>query len=237
MFAFSFAQVNPKAWPSISCKRVMITHCHGKWPADFGCPTERIQKESGLFSWSYTSGVEPSQDRKCPPQNGPTLITDMHNSMCHTAVKITAKLSLTGLGRASYPAYSWYLSSVTSEHSEQWRNEKDRHLQDPEEEEILKAIQEARNHFTFEDFQNIFKSWMERLICMIVDNREYSDEHSSFIKSAVRISQRQTLYSINGWRWDEMSAWQQTHISLAKCPIRLRISRCARVPDGWLLSY
>jgi hypothetical protein len=44
-------------------------------------------------------------------------------------------------------------------------------LQGPE--DILKAIQEAWSHFTFEDFQNVFKSWMERLTWMIANNEEY----------------------------------------------------------------
>jgi hypothetical protein len=44
-------------------------------------------------------------------------------------------------------------------------------LQDPE--GILRAIQEAWYHFTFEDFQNVFKSWMERLTWVIANNGEY----------------------------------------------------------------
>jgi hypothetical protein len=40
-------------------------------------------------------------------------------------------------------------------------------------EEILRAIQEARSHCIFEDFQNVFKSRMERLIWVIANNGEY----------------------------------------------------------------
>jgi hypothetical protein len=52
----------------------------------------------------------------------------------------------------------------------------DRHLLDPE--EILRAIQEARRHFTFEDFQNVFKSWTERLAWVIADNGKYCHSKS-----------------------------------------------------------
>jgi hypothetical protein len=48
---------------------------------------------------------------------------------------------------------------------------KDRHLQGPE--EMLRAIQEAWNPFTFEDLQNVFKLSMERLTWVIANNREY----------------------------------------------------------------
>jgi hypothetical protein len=37
-------------------------------------------------------------------------------------------------------------------------------------EEILRSIQEVRSHFTFKDFQNVFKSWMERLTWVIANN-------------------------------------------------------------------
>jgi hypothetical protein len=46
-----------------------------------------------------------------------------------------------------------------------------RSLQPPE--EILRAIQEAGSHFPFEDFQNVIKSWMERLTWVIANNEEY----------------------------------------------------------------
>jgi hypothetical protein len=48
---------------------------------------------------------------------------------------------------------------------------KDRHLEGPE--PFLRVIQEAWSHFTFEYFQNVFKSWMERLIWAIANNKEY----------------------------------------------------------------
>jgi histone-lysine N-methyltransferase SETMAR len=86
----------------------------------------------------------------------------MDNSMCHNKAKIIKKMSSKGLGRAPHPAYSPDISPCDF-----WAFEtiqgmiKDRQLQSSE--EILRAIQEAWNHFTFEDFQNVFKPWMERL--------------------------------------------------------------------------
>jgi hypothetical protein len=40
----------------------------------------------------------------------PTLMVHMDNSMCHDGAKITEKMSLKGLGRASHPAYSRNIS-------------------------------------------------------------------------------------------------------------------------------
>jgi hypothetical protein len=57
---------------------------------------------------------------------------------------------------------------------------KDRYFQGPE--EILRAFQEAQSHFTFEDFQNVIKSWMDRLIWEIANNVEYYHEKKSLGK-------------------------------------------------------
>jgi hypothetical protein len=92
----------------------------------------------------------------------PTLMVHMDNSMCYNEAKITEKMSFKGLEQASHRIYSsdtspgdfWGFGTIQG-------MIKDQHLQDPE--EILRAIQEARNHFAFEDFQNVFKSWMGRL--------------------------------------------------------------------------
>jgi hypothetical protein len=49
-------------------------------------------------------------------------------------------------------------------------------LQGPE--QILRATQEAWNHFTFEDLQNVFKLWMERLTWGIANNGEYCHQNN-----------------------------------------------------------
>jgi hypothetical protein len=92
----------------------------------------------------------------------------MDNSMSHNATKITEKMSWKGLGRAPHPVYSpdispcdfWAFGTIEGMIG-------DRHLQGLE--AILRAIQEAWSHFLFEDFQNVFKSWMERLIWLTVN--------------------------------------------------------------------
>jgi hypothetical protein len=102
----------------------------------------------------------------------PTLIADMDNSMRHNVTNITEQISLKGLRRAPHPAYSpdirscdfWTFGTIK-------RMIKDRHLQGPE--EILRTIPKAWSHFTFEDFQNVFKVWMERLTWLIANNGEY----------------------------------------------------------------
>jgi hypothetical protein len=92
----------------------------------------------------------------------PTLTVPMDNSMSHNGAKITEKMSSKGLERTSHPTYSPYISLC-----DVWPFGtiqgmiKDRDLQGPE--EILRAIQEACSHVTFEDFHNVFRSWMERL--------------------------------------------------------------------------
>jgi hypothetical protein len=76
------------------------------------------------------------------------------------------------LGRALHPAYSPDISPCDF-----WAFEtikwiiKDRRLQGPE--DIVRAIQEGWNRFTFEDCQNVFKSWMERLTWVIANNGKY----------------------------------------------------------------
>jgi hypothetical protein len=53
---------------------------------------------------------------------------------------------------------------------------KDRYLDSPE--EMPRVIQEAWSYLTFEDFQNVFKSSMERLTWVIANNGEYYHEKS-----------------------------------------------------------
>jgi hypothetical protein len=92
----------------------------------------------------------------------PTLMVHMDNSMCQNEAKITAKMLLKGLRRALHSFYSLdispcnFLALGTIQEMIT-----DRHLQGPE--KILRAIQEAWSYFAFEDFQNVFKLWMERL--------------------------------------------------------------------------
>jgi hypothetical protein len=43
----------------------------------------------------------------------------MNNSMCDNRARITEKMSVKGLERASHPAYSPDINPVTSGHSEQ----------------------------------------------------------------------------------------------------------------------
>jgi hypothetical protein len=102
----------------------------------------------------------------------PSLMVHVNNSVCHGVVKITEKMSLKRLGRALHSGYSpninpcdfWAFRTIKGA-------TKDRHFHGPE--EILRAIQEASSHFIFEDFQNVFKSWMDRLTWPIAHNREY----------------------------------------------------------------
>jgi hypothetical protein len=92
----------------------------------------------------------------------PTLMVRMDNSMCQNEAKITAKMSLKGLRRTLHPLYSpdisscdfWALGTIKEMITDQ-------HLQGLE--EILRAIQQIWSYFAFEDFQNVFKLWMERL--------------------------------------------------------------------------
>jgi hypothetical protein len=77
------------------------------------------------------------------------------------------------LDPASHPAYSTDISPCgfwAFETSKGMIN--DRYVQGPE--ENLRTMQEPWSHFAFEDFQNIFKSRMERLIWVIANNGEYS---------------------------------------------------------------
>jgi hypothetical protein len=102
----------------------------------------------------------------------PTLIVHMDNSMCHNGAKIMEKIWWNGLERALHPVHSpdfspcdfWAFATIKA-------MIRDWHLQGPE--EILRAIQEGWRHFTFQDFQNVFKSWMERVTSVIANNREY----------------------------------------------------------------
>jgi hypothetical protein len=101
-----------------------------------------------------------------------TLMMHMDNSMCHTGTKTAENMSSKGLRQASNSGYSPDISP-----SDFWAFEtmkkiiKDQHMQDPE--VILRRIQEACNHFIFEDFQNVFKSSIERLTCVIAYNGKY----------------------------------------------------------------
>jgi histone-lysine N-methyltransferase SETMAR len=102
----------------------------------------------------------------------PTLILHMDNSISRNGTKITAKMLLKRLRQVSHPAYSPDISPCDFWVFETIKGMiKNRHLHGPE--EILRAIQEAWSHFTFEDFQNVFKSWMERRTWVIANNEEY----------------------------------------------------------------
>jgi hypothetical protein len=98
-----------------------------------------------------------------------------------SASKITDKMSWKGLGRALDLAYSldiipcdfWAFRTIQG-------MIEDRHLQDPE--ELLRAIQEAWTDFIFEQFQNAFKSWIERLTWVIANNGEYCHYKTSLGK-------------------------------------------------------
>jgi hypothetical protein len=101
----------------------------------------------------------------------PTLMVHMDNSMTHNGTRITEKMSLKALRRAPHSAYSpdicpcdfWAFGTSKG-------MRKDQHVQSPE--EILRAIQEPWSDCTFEEFQNVLKSCMERLTWMIANNRE-----------------------------------------------------------------
>jgi hypothetical protein len=93
--------------------------------------------------------------------------------------------SVKGLGWALYPAYSPDITPCDI-----WAfgtNKgmiKDRHLDGPE--KILREIQEAWSHFTFEDFQNVLKSWIEGVTWGIATNMEFP--HSKSCSSSSLIS-------------------------------------------------
>jgi hypothetical protein len=96
----------------------------------------------------------------------------MDNSRCQSGAKISEKMNFKRLGRVPHPACSPDISPCdfwifgTSKGMR-----KDRHFQGSE--DILRAIQEPWGHFTFEDFENVFKSRMERLTWMIATSGEY----------------------------------------------------------------
>jgi hypothetical protein len=102
----------------------------------------------------------------------PTLMVQTDSLMCHDGAKITEKMSPKGSGRAPHPISSsdisccdfWAFGTING-------MIKNRHLQGPE--EILRAIQEPWSHFTFQDFENVFNSRMERLTWMIATSGEH----------------------------------------------------------------
>jgi hypothetical protein len=91
---------------------------------------------------------------------GSNLIMHMDNSIYHNGIKITEKISSKRLGQALHSICSpdislcdfWVFQTIQE-------MIKSQHLIGPV--EILRVIDEAQSHFTFEDFQNIFKSWMK----------------------------------------------------------------------------
>jgi transposase len=94
------------------------------------------------------------------------------NSICHNGAKITEELEKRHIARAPHPPYSPYLSPCDF-----WlfgileQKMKKRVFQS--EEQILAAITESWNEFTFEDIQRVFQNWMERLIWVIANSGEY----------------------------------------------------------------
>jgi hypothetical protein len=125
----------------------------------FNTLPKRSKYNQNYFIDNLLSALNPVRTGNTRYKMALILLVHMNNSMCHNGAKITEKMPLKGLGRASHSAYSsninpcdfWEFGTIR-------RMIKDRHLQDLEEEEILRAIQEAYSHFTFENFQNVFKS-------------------------------------------------------------------------------
>jgi transposase len=96
----------------------------------------------------------------------------MDNSVCHNGAKITEKLEKRHIERAPYSPYSpdlnpcdFWLFGILKQKI------KERVFQN--EEQILAAITESWNEFTFEDIQRVFHNWMEREICVIANSGEY----------------------------------------------------------------
>jgi transposase len=96
----------------------------------------------------------------------------MENSMWYNWAKITEKPEKRHIARAPHPPYSPDLSPCDFRLFGILKQKmKERVFQS--EGEILAAVTESWNEFTFEDIQRVFHNWMERLIWVIANSGEY----------------------------------------------------------------
>jgi transposase len=112
------------------------------------------------------------KETNCEAQGLAELSVHMDNSMCHKGAKITEKLEKRHIARAPHPPYSpdlspcdFWLSGILKQKM------KERVFQSKE--QILAAITESWNEFTFEDIQRIFHNLMECLTWVIANSGEY----------------------------------------------------------------
>jgi hypothetical protein len=169
MFASSPPEVTQGSSPQFRAKRLSLHFFRPKRPTDFKCPAEKIQIQSGYFVYDILLALNEARTGNARHKVSPSLMADMGNSVCDHGANINEKMSLKGLRRTCHSADSpdislrdfWAFGRI-----EEMIN--DRHFRGFE--EILRAIQKGWSHFILEDFQNVFKSWMERLTCVIANN-------------------------------------------------------------------